>query len=260
MKKIFLLILVVCGCALLLSCGSEQVDFSEKDSYISQYTNHEIGDALSHQSGSDIIAAPGEEDGVGTDVNTENGNGASSGVVDEKFLIINGLDEYESYISNADLVEGFIDYDMISQFGSFDSFTVPSVLPVKYVGEYWYDIVNENGERYTLHIHHNNFEEPDQPYKAIENANQAVKDTDLRTVSTKEAGVYEKNGIIYFYSAKGELLRIRWDIGSTVLFLKGANLSKEPIDFEKTTEIGRLLKAETAKDALIEMFGENFAK
>jgi hypothetical protein len=72
MKKILLLILVVCGCALLLSCGSEQVDFSEKDSYISQYTNHEIGDALSHQSGSDIIAAPGEEDGVGTDVNTEN--------------------------------------------------------------------------------------------------------------------------------------------------------------------------------------------
>lgn len=259
MKRFLLSMLVVCGCILICSCGNEQDASLEKDNVNSYKQMDKNNMEASLQDEWDVAGSLSEESSGISDVGTGNDISSGSQTVDERFLIIKNLYEYEQYISKTNLADGFVDYNMINQLGEFDAFTVPSVVSVEYAGEYWYDLVDKDGECYSLHVYHN-FEEPEQPYKVIQNASQTINDSDLRTAATKEAGVYDKDGIKYFYSPNGSLLRIRWDVGNTVLFLGGANLSKMRLDTENAIGIGKLLKAETAKNALIEMFGEEFSK
>ena len=252
MKKMFILILTICSCYFIFSCNQQEANLS---------SGFESG-TLPSSSESVAGSQPNAETDVDSNTSMlwdENNNVGNADGIDEAFLIIDSLQAYEEYLSNNKITDDFVDFKAISKFGKFECFTIPSMLPLEYVREYWYDFSDNDGQQYSLHVFHD-FEEPEQPYKLIQNTNQSVDSSDLRTVDTQEAGIYEKNGIMYFYASSGSLLRIRWNIGNTVVFLEGTNLPKMDISSENITTIGKLLKEETAKNELLNMFGEKFAK
>lgn len=228
MRKILILILILCTYILLLfSCG----------------------DASQPSSGATTAA-----------LSTDSQPGASGGVVsggdgEEYSIFVGNLDEYNEYVENNDLIENFITYDVISQFGNFDSFGIAGHSTLQY-GYYWYNLVDVDGEEYFMSIDHYD-ERTAESYELIQNAEQKVNTADLRTINVKEAGAYESDGIMYFYTQNGELLRIRWCVGDIVIFLSGevsdGGLSK--IDINSKKALSKLLKKDTALEALKEIFG-----
>ena len=238
MKRIFALTLILCVCILLVSCGDANQTFLNADPIFSS------ADPTFSRANSQF------------ETKVDNTSGG-----DEYSLCFENWDEYKEYVESNDLVENFITYDMISRFGEFKSFGSTGYSTLQY-GQYWYEIVDANGEEYFISIDHY-AEDSAERYNFIQNAEQKVNTSDLRTINAKEAGVHEIDNIMYFYTLNGELLRIRWCIGDIAIFLSGevskGGLSKIDIHSEKTGIRG-LLDAKTAKETLVTIYGEKFEK
>ena len=231
MRKICILLVLLSLCLLMVACENQE---STENTY-----------STMTQESNSTSSTNKEDDSLDT----------SGGDGEEYSIFVGNLDEYNEYVKNNDLIENFITYDVISQFGNFDSFGIAGESTLEY-GYYWYNLVDVDGEEYFMSIAHYD-ERSAESYEFIQNAEQKVNTADLRTINVKEAGAYESDGIMYFYTQNGELLRIRWCVGDIVIFLSGevsdGGLSK--IDINSKKALSKLLKKDTALEALKEIFG-----
>ena len=243
MKKICILLVLICLCFLVASCGKENTDinFSAEEQNLSDISSNQTANSSSYTNGT---------------VDKNAGTNSSTGVyIDPAPMIFDKIEEYESFIETQGLADGFVRYEDVCEFGEFQY--------LEFINDPWGG--NYNGYRYFL--------EHDAGIKFlvdidqiggefIENAEKVgldyVNKVDLRRLKENLTGVYENDGIQYFY-VKGELVAVSWKVSGSRYSLRG-ELEGYPLATEKETVIQKLLNLETAKDALIGIYGEAFGK
>ena len=125
---------------------------------------------------------------------------AESLLVDRSGLAIYNYGEYLSFLESTDLPNDFVEFDSLNCFGSFRGFVGPSILS----DHYMYTFIDANGYDYAIYVRR---EANYIPKKDINK--EDINLADMRTLSSKESGIYTMNGFKYNY-VNGQLISIRW--------------------------------------------------
>ena len=248
MKKIRILIAMLCLCLLIVGCES-----TENTDRSSLPTGQDSSTALS-----DNVA--------GGSSSSSHNSGVESSLPSDGGLIVTprpdgyyGIEEYNEFMETFDAPSGFVKYEEIAEFGDFNSMYFTSITdPEKGdYSEYRYNLKNKYGTAVSLSIYQH--EEDFHPSDVGELSVEDVNTTDMRRLKNKTKGILEYDGIWYTYLRRGQLDSITWTVSGKAYSLS-VNELKYVSAFEDGSIEQKLLNIETAKDALIEMFGENFAK
>ena len=274
MKKTYILIAIFCMCILFVGCGNvedtdtsvlpvasigEQEDVSSKPLDESSGLTSDIPDNSSGLT-SDI------PDNSFTSSSSSNNSGTDSSLPGDGGVCVYprpdgcyGIEEYNKFMETNEAPIGFVKYEEIAVFGDFDILMFPIFTDSgnRDYSEYRYILVNKYGRKTELDICQDDefFRQSDIGELSIEDVNT----TDMRRLKNGTRGIFEYEGIWYRYTRDGELSRIGW-----VAFGKVYILSLYELIWVSTLEDGsieqRLLNIETARDALIEVFGEGLGR
>lgn len=173
--------------------------------------------------------------------------------IDDPCVSVLGFERYSDYLSfveTADLPEGFIHYEMLSQFGEYSYFAVLANLAIEDINKYLYCFKDEKyimddgscGEL-ALYVDHKN--------EAFENTISGGNLEDMRLLDTDESGSVIQSGIQYNYIS-GKLRSMKWKVDGVTYTLAGDPLlSDYPID--SSGVVGKLLNVQSAQNVIASM-------
>lgn len=263
MKKTYILIVIFCMCILFVGCGNvEDTDTSVLPVASIGKQEDVSSKPLDESSGltSDI------PDNSFTSSSSSNNSGIDSSLPGDGGVTVYprpdgcyGIEEYNKFMETNEAPIGFVKYEEIAVFGDFDILMFPIFTDSgnRDYSEYRYILVNKYGRKTELVIFQDEeyFRQSDIGELSIEDVNT----TDMRRLKNGTRGIFEYEGIWYRYTRDGELSGIGW-----IAFGKVYILSLSELKWVSTLEDGsieqRLLNIETARDALIEVFGEGLGK
>ncbi|MBO5261446.1 MAG: hypothetical protein J6B45_00190 [Clostridia bacterium] len=233
MKKIYILFVLLCLCILMVACG-QKTSLGGRNSIVDS-------------------GEKGETTGTNSSIETE------KPYVDPAPVRFYKIEEYENFIETQGLADGFVGYEDVCEFGEFYCMHFIHYFDGGWNGDanaYRYIVIDDNGNMIDIDIHQNG-EEFRENYEKI--SEEYINKADLRFAKGMKTGVYENNEIQYLYT-NGELHGVSWKASGKRYLIWGEELVEYPLATEKETVIQKLLNLETAKDALIGIYGEAFGK
>ena len=141
----------------------------------------------------------------------------------------------------------FVTYDMIEEYGSFDSLVVPISSEIEY---YYYRLVDDNGYKFALFILGPQAKNAD--LSKLSTLTNVENHKELRR-SSEDEGVYSIGNLKYVY-VEGKLSQIFWSTQNNNFMIEGTDLYEwlDSYSGEKPSLINSLLNAETAPAAIAE--------
>lgn len=140
------------------------------------------------------------------------------------------IEEYNAFISETSMPEGFVDFNALSNFGAtFFSYVCLSDFSRNDYSSYMYGFYDENGYSLSLYVYHNG-ENWTQDQTIIQP--DMVSD-DMVHLKTPESGVVIRDGYEYLY-VKGKLIAVIWQHNGIRFELSGYHLSDYPINGKKS--------------------------
>ena len=155
------------------------------------------------------------------------------------------LEDYEKYVAEDMKLESFVSYDMISEYGTFDSFVNFGM--VQPCTKYAYNLKDAAGFEFTF-IVNNSAERKEENAEALQ---RVENKKDMRTNST-ETGIYCANNIGYGYY-EGKLKSIYWEHEGRKISVRSKQGYLDAYPAGSDTLIGQLLNVETAKEAVLQV-------
>ena len=150
------------------------------------------------------------------------------------FLHIDSFSEYQKFMQSDEGSNIQISYEDIKGLGEFSSITVPGALLDDY-SDYWYMLVDKNGNKFILEINHAYSESfPTIDSLRPMDPNQA----DLREIKKVSAKGFQYRQVgdwIYRYYSTGSFASIEWTVGQTQFSLDPFLTDLKTIDVEKQT-------------------------
>ncbi len=171
----------------------------------------------------------------------------------ESIVFFSSYDDYVKYIETEDVPDFFVSFDMISQFGEFDSFIT---LKGNRFSAYTYTAIDENGCEIRIYIKHGCTLSEGIVDNAITTASFEINESDMRYIDDNKH-VYQLciNDLLYSF-VQGGLNSVSWEYNNavfTVTTVDSGKIRKYPIESKKTTAVSKLLNTETAKEFMEEL-------
>jgi hypothetical protein len=167
--------------------------------------------------------------------------------VEEPLLTIESYSEYVSFLEYTDLPDQFVSYDMIAQFGAFDSFVCLTDARYGDYSSYMYNLVDVAADDADIVLY------VDQDGSTIDTSQQTalkgVNTENMRCLSTEESGAFISNGIEYYY-VNGLLLSIKWQVEDTLFTLSGRGLLDGYPQEAVSTPIGNMMNIQSAESVI----------
>ena len=270
MKKICILIAMLCMCFLIIGCGDvENTDTSSSligEDTTASASSGEHTDMSSKAPDEGVDSSLDLPDNSVASSSASSDNGTDSSVPSDGGLITDpapfgpgsGIEDYYEFMETFEAPVGFVRYEDIADWGEYYCMYFISAGEKGDYSKYRYVLIDKTGFEFCLDIYQNK----DDYTTTVKNILSAdmVNEEDMRRLEEEPNGIYEIDGISYRYIQKGELLSISWDVSGKKYNLWSTRMEVYPTNPENDTIIQKLLNLKTAKDALIEMFGEEFSK
>jgi len=169
--------------------------------------------------------------------------------IDYKPFMKDSLEAYQEYFSKQDTIPQMVFWEKISQFGEFERYMEDWAGRGKH---YEYTMIDSSGYEFILEIEHVEGAQSNEADATFEKGKLETKG-DLRKWSGSQRAILELDGFQYKYLINGILQTISW-------YENGIEFTIRPSDpyssllywYPDTTDtlVGKLLNAETARDAI----------
>lgn len=219
MKKMIVIIMLLCLCIGICACGSAS-DISEETQQNSEQNNQEIT--------GDVVMPSGGE---------------------RPLLTFESIELYQKFLNQSRLPENFVRYEKISQLGSFVNLVFLSDASAGDFSSYMYSLVDDSDYEITLYVN-SNMTADNESTNNIDIS--SINSNDMRQLSGASSGKYAQGELVYKY-VSGKLLSIAWNSEGISYKLCGSSMLS---DYPSTssTVVGQLLNSNNASAALQSVF------
>jgi hypothetical protein len=196
--------------------------------------------------GEDASSDDAPLDDAGEDIQSPSDENDFSSSMDVPLVMTESYQAYQEFIKAYTLPNNFVYYDHIKSFGAFKDFVCLSDARYGDYSHYMYTLIDDNDFEFSLYVASGR-ESPWQP-NIITYANE----NNMRVLSSKESGIYERDGLCYSY-VDGALLSISWQSNELTYTLVGYSmLNNYPV--KSTSLVGKMMNVQDA----IEVLGSKF--